>query len=107
MTTIKLNAEIVVPSNDSGLVLAVGHPVQESETELASIFPNTPAFFEVVVAEGFDLSGTPESNTTNWNIVQCWDDVKKADFLKFLIDGLETSALLEVYDRVFFGNKQM
>ena len=45
MTTIKLNAKSVVPSNDSGLVLAVGHPVQESETELASIFPNTPAFF--------------------------------------------------------------
>ena len=104
MTTIKLNAEIVVPS-ESGLVLAVGHQVEE--TELYSIFPNTQLFFDAIIAEGFDLSGTSESNATNWNIVQSWDDSKKADFLKFLIDGLETSALLEVYDRVFFGNKQV
>jgi len=103
MELLALNGTVISQTGNTVLVMGELLQVQQG-TDLSAMFVNDEEFIQRLQTEGFDLSGTDESNETNWGIVNSWTNEKKIEFMNFFMNKMSEQQLLEVYDRIFFGN---
>jgi len=115
---------------DNNTVFAIGKVLEEGVQSIPPVFSADEELQQGVAAEGFDLSGSPESLQSNFAIVQTWTEQKKRDFLTWyltkvkalsnfngyypdvigaLLGVISTASdqqLLELVDDLFFGDTQ-